>query len=479
MSGSRMARLGGWDDAADEAAGRIAGRLESGAIDRLRYAWVDQHGIVRGKTLFGDRARAALDDGLNIVGTTMLKDTSDMTAWPVFEPGAGFGSRSFEGASDLCLVPDPTTYVELPWSPGTGWVLCQAHLSDGRPAPFDSRALLRRVLAELDARGWQARMGLEVEFHVFRLVDEPPQAAALGRPVAPAVTLLNPGYRLLTEQRFDALEPVIELVRKPLLELGLPIESAEIELGPSQVEFVFSHSPALMAADRMVLFRHATKQILRRHGYLASFMCLPNLPGLMASGWHLHQSLTDARGSNLFAAGPDDGHPLSVLGQSYLGGLLSHAEASCAFSTPTINGYRRFRPNALAPDRICWGRDNRGAMLRVVTGSSPGQTRIENRAGEPAANPYLSFAAQLVAGIDGIDRGADPGEAVDRPYGAELRCLPRSLDGALDALAADPAFARDFGREFIDYYLHVKRAELARFRGEVTPWEHREYFDMV
>ncbi|MEZ5652660.1 MAG: glutamine synthetase family protein [Burkholderiaceae bacterium] len=477
MSNGSCASLGNWDDQAQASAREIRERLERGDLDRIRYAWVDQHGLVRGKTLLDPRARRALDDGLNIVGTTMLKDSSDMTAWPVFEPGAGFGSRDFEGASDLTLVPDPTTFVTLPWSPGTGWVLCEAHLADGRIAPYDTRALLRRVLAMLAKRSWRARMGLEVEFHIFRLLDAPVEPAALGRPVAPPVALLNSGYRLLTEQRFDALEPVIELVRKPLLALGLPIESIEIELGPSQVEFVFSHAEALQAADRMILFRHATKQLLRRHGYLASFMCLPNLPGLMASGWHLHQSLVEADGANLFAAG-DEAHPLSTTGRGYLGGLLAHAAACCSFSTPTVNGYRRFRPNALAPDRVTWGLDNRGAMLRVIRGTKPGETRIENRIGEPAANPYLYFASQIAAGLDGCDRALAPGEPVDRPYAGEHARLPRTLDEALGALDVDEALSKALGRDFIDYHLHIKRAELSRFRAEVSAWEHREYFDM-
>lgn len=477
MKDSRAARLGHWDDEALEAAEAVARRMAGGELDRIRFGWVDHHGLVRGKTLLGERAARAVGDGLNIVGTTMLKDTSDMTAWSVFEPGAGFGSRDFEGAADLTLIPDPRTFVTLPWSPGTGWMLCEAHLADGRVAPFDARAKLRRALECVHGLGQRPRMGLEVEFHIFRLLEAEVQPAALGRPQAPPVALLNSGYRLLTEQRFDALEPVIELLRGPLLEMGLPIESIEIELGPSQVEFVFAHDEALRAADRMILFRNACKQILRRNGYLASFMCQPALPGLMASGWHLHQSVSDAAGRNLFAS-DEPGQPLSATGSAWLAGLLAHARAACAFSTPTINGYRRFKANALAPDRVTWGRDNRGAMLRVVTGDAASATRIENRVGEPAANPYLYFAAQIVAGADGCRRGLTPGDPVDRPYALEHPPLPRSLEEALDALSTDEVMAEGFGRDYIEYHLHIKRAELARFRAEVTAWEHREYFDL-
>ena len=228
----------------------------------------------------------------------------------------------------------------------------------------------------------------------------------------------------------------------------------------------------------MVLLRSAVKQLCRRHGYHATFMSRPQLPNIASSGWHLHQSLVD-RGTraNAFAAGPDDYALLSKVGQAYLAGLLEHARAATVFATPTINGYKRFKPNSLAPDRVAWGIDNRGAMLRTIGTHGDPATRIENRSGEPAANPYLYMASQVAAGLDGIDRDLVPDAATDAPYDAPAPRLPASLIEALDALAEDGLFADRFGPDFVSWYVELKRAEVERFLSTVTDWEQREYFD--
>jgi glutamine synthetase len=169
---------------------------------------------------------------------------------------------------------------------------------------------------------------------------------------------------------------------------------------------------------------------------------------------------------------------LSPAGHRFLAGLLAHARGASAFAAPTINGYKRFQSYSLAPDRAVWGRDNRGAMVRVVGSRHDGSTRLENRVGEPAANPYLYLASQLVAGLDGIERDLDPGPSADEPYESSAEPLPRSLREALDALDQDKQLRAGLGETFVDYYLAIKRAEVARFEQSVTDWEHREYFRM-
>ncbi|MGH1361272.1 MAG: glutamine synthetase family protein [Burkholderiaceae bacterium] len=472
-----------WSEAAHQAAQRIRNRLGAGELSRLRFGWADQHGLVRGKTLHGQRAIDALGQGIGFVGTNLLKDTSDRTTRPVFTHGAGFDSAEFEGAGDVLLVPDPLTFVELPWSAGSGWVQCQAMFPDGRLVPYDTRGILQKSIAEAADQSMKLIVGLEVECHIFKLDDPSLHANDLGWPgQPPRVSAVSQGYRLLSEQRYDRLEPILDLLTEPLLAMGLPIESVEIELGPSQVEFVFAPQDALASADTMLLFRHAAKQIMQRHGYHISFMCRPRLPQAMSSGWHLHQSLVDTRtGANLFGTITDSEPteaPLSATGQAYLAGLLANAPAAAAFTTPTINGYRRYRPNALAPERINWGQDNRGAMIRLIGGGKNPATRLENRVGEPAANPYLSIAAQLVAGLDGIARQSSPPAAAVEPYSDQYELLPRSLDEAVAALAANTMYAESFGPAFIDYYLQLKQFELARFHLEVTDWEQAEYFDL-
>jgi glutamine synthetase len=319
---------------------------------------------------------------------------------------------------------------------------------------------------------------LEIEFHVFRIADPRLRPEDAGQPGAPPeVSLLTTGYQYLTENRYDMIDPVMEILRRDLAPLGLPLRSFEVEFGPSQMEVTLGALPGIESADAMVLFRSAAKQILRRHGYHATFMCRPKLPNVMSSGWHLHQSLRKPGGANAFI--PDkQGADLSALGRQWLAGLLAHARGACALATPTLNGYKRYRPYSLAPDRITWGKENRGALLRVVGGAGDPGTRIENRIGEPAANPYLYFASQIHAGLDGIERKLEPPPAADTPYEAKAEPLPHTLAEALAALREDRYLVEKLGAAFVDYFCRIKEAEIARFNLEVSDWEQREYFEL-
>jgi glutamine synthetase len=443
-------------------------------LKAVRFSFADQHGVLRGKTLSASAAEAAMDRGVTVTSTLLLKDTSHKTVFPAFTPGGGVGMAEMQGAADILMVPDESTFRVLPWAPDTGWFLCDLRFPDGRAVPFSTRTQLQKCLERLEDAGYEFVAGLEVEFHVFKIRDPRLQPADAGQPGNPPdVELLTTGYQLLTEHKYDQLDPVVELLRRNLEELQLPLRSFEIEFGPSQLEFTLAPRTGIAAADAMVLLRSAVKQIARRHGYHATFMCRPKLPNVMSSGWHLHQSLT-RNGLNAFTSDKED---LSETGRQYLAGLMAHARASCAFATPTVNGYKRYRPYSLAPDRIVWGKENRGAMLRVVGGPRDPDSRIENRIGEPAANPYLYFASQIYCGMDGIDRRLALVRPADTPYEAKTDFLPRTLEEALYHLKGDKALRDGFGT-FIDYYCRIKEAEIARFNLEVSDWEHREYFDL-
>jgi glutamine synthetase len=442
-------------------------------LKQVRFSFADQHGVLRGKTLAVSEVQAALKSGIGFPSSLLLKDTSHRTVFPAFTPGGGVGMPDFQGAGDVLMAPDTATFRALPWAPDTGWVLCDLKLQDGRPVPYDTRGLLKAALEKLKPN--ELVCGLEVEFHVFKVVRENLRPEDAGQPgTPPEVALLTTGYQLLTENRHDQLEPVFQIIHRNLSELGLPLRSFETEFGPSQLEVTLAPLPALAAADAMLLFRSAVKQVARRHGYHATFMCRPKLPNLMSSGWHLHQSLSRA-GKNAFASEKED---LSETGKHWLAGLLAHARGACAFSTPTINGYKRYRPYSLAPDRIIWGKENRGALLRLVGGAGNPATRIENRIGEPAANPYLYIASQIWSGLDGLAARPALPRPADTPYEAKAELLPRTLDEALEALRKDKALRAGFGEPFIEYFCRIKEAEIARFNLEVSDWEHREYFDL-
>jgi glutamine synthetase len=447
--------------------------IDAHDLKAVRFSFADQHGVLRGKTLAPGEVAAALERGVTFTSTLLLKDTSHRTVFPAFTPGAGVGIPEMQGAADILMMPDASTFRILPWASDTGWLLCDVQFQDGRPMPYCTRTLLRKALRDLKDHEFVA--GLEIEFHVFRIVDphlRPVDAGQPGQP--PEVELLTTGYQYLTEQRYDLIDPVVEILRTNLEKLGLPLRSYEVEYGPSQFEFTLGAMPGMASADAMILFRSAVKQIARRHGYHASFMCRPKLPNIMSSGWHLHQSLNRA-GRNAFVSEKED---LSEIGKQYLAGLLAHARGAAALWTPTINGYKRYRPYSLAPDRIIWGKENRGALLRVVGGPGDPATRIENRGGEPAANPYLYFASQIYSGLDGIEQRLPLPPSADTPYEAKADFLPRTLSEALEELRKDPVLCEGLGNNFIDYYCRIKAAEIARFNLEVSEWEQREYFDL-
>ncbi|MDH4374736.1 MAG: glutamine synthetase family protein [Ramlibacter sp.] len=501
MSLSFAARAGVQNAERQAAIERVRSQIGSGAIERVRLSWCDVHGTLRSKTLMPAAALKALDAGIGMVSTLMLKDSSDRTAFKVFEPGAGKTPSGFGYANNVVLLPDPASFQMLPWSPGTGWLRCETFFADGRPIAFDTRRVLEQALAQLAAlapQGLSLTCGLEVEFHIYRIDPaaadpqlDPAAAAWPGPAPTPALRLVHPGYRLLSEQWGDMAEAPLRIVQETAQALGLPLTSLEIELGPSQVEAVFEATDALTAADQMVLFRSATTQALRRAGYHATFMCRPPFPNIMSSGWHLHQSLVRlADGGNAFmrdasaeGCGPLDARrELSDLGSHYLAGLLAHARGMSVFCTPTTNGYGRFQPNALAPQSAVWGRDNRGAMLRVIGGPGDPATRIENRIGEPAANPYLYMAAQIHAGLDGITRQLQPPPATDAPYASSAdERLPTSLGEALQALRDDGALAAGFGADFVDYLCQIKGLEVDRQAQAQDPqeWQAREFFGRI
>jgi glutamine synthetase len=478
---SFVEKHGLWSQAQRDAARDVAERIETNGLELVRFAFPDQHGVLRGKTLVAAGAAKAMENGVALTSTMLAKDTSHKSVFPVFSAGGGFGMAEMQGAADVQMVADPTTFQVLPWAPGTGWVLCDLYFGDGRPVPFATRAIYRRIVDRLAERGYDFLAGLEVEFHLFKLVDPRLHPSDAGQPgTPPDVSLLSQGYQYLTEQRFDQMEPAVEIIRRDIQKLGLPLRSVEVEFGPSQCEFTFEPRAGVEAADLMILFRSAVKQIARRNGMHATFMCRPKIPNVMSSGWHLHQSLrARADGSNSFVA-RDGASLLSDLGRHWLGGLLAHARASSLFTTPTLNGYRRYRAFSLAPDRAIWGKDNRGVMIRVIGGAGDPATHLENRIGEPAANPYLYMASQILAGLDGVDHKLDPGPGADAPYETSAPLLPTSLGEALDALQSDEFFRGEnaFGKGFVDYLAHIKRAELARFNADVSEWEQREYFDL-
>lgn len=497
-----VARHGLWSDAQREATAELDPVLDR--LDLVRVVYGDPHGLVRSKTLTIPAFRTVLGNGMDASPGPFVFDTGHAVAIDFFAPGAGIGVDELTGAGDFILVPDPVTFRVLPHQEAAiGWVIADEYLRTGTSHPLASRAVLKRQVGRLVARSLDLVIGLEIEWTLTRFTDggRPKAVGGFGiQGEPPAVSPVNVGYQFNLDLYTDQLLPVIARLARAYQEVGLPLRTIEHESGPGQLECTFSPMSGLAAADAVLLIRSLTKQVCARLGYHASFMALPSLPGLDPNGWHLHQSLYDlGRGCNAFASKED---LLSETGRRYLGGLLEHAAGVSMLCVPTVNGYQRLNGQfSLSPDRIVWSVENRGSYLRVLGGAGDTATHIENRVGEPCANPYLYLAAQAAAGLDGLERGLEPGTAVADPHSADAAPLPSSLGEALDAFESSDLCRRVLGDPLRRALAQLKHSEWTRYqkraaeRGTgrcppappaggatpvtpVTAWEQREYFEI-
>ena len=317
-----------WDEDQNKSAMSILKRIQDLGLESIRLSFADQHGLLRGKSILVAELESILSSGCSMTSTLLLKDTSNRTVFPIWEQGAGMNASQFNGAGDMIMVPDPKTFKVLPWSKKTGWFLCDIYFPNGDPIPFSSRRLCSQAVDALSNLGYEYLSGIEIEFHIFKTTDPKLGFQDSAMPgTAPEVAPLAHGFQYLSEVRLDELEPAIDLIREGALALDLPLRTVEIEFGPSQVEFTFSPLVGKESADLMLLFRSAAKQICKRSGYHASFMCRPGLHNVFASGWHLHQSLVNrSDGKNAFAS-DKQGFLLSDVGNQFVAGILKNADA--------------------------------------------------------------------------------------------------------------------------------------------------------
>jgi glutamine synthetase len=481
---SFVAEFGLWDERQAAAAEQIEVELDD--VDLVRVVYCDPHGLARSKTVPAAVFRTILHNGMDFSAGPFLFDTGHAVAVDYLSD-PGLGIDEILGGGDFVLVPDPRTFQVLPHAePRTAWVLGDEFLRDGSRHPLASRDTLRRVCAEYAKRDLAPVIGLEIEWYLTRLLDGPPGNAGNGfglQGPAPSVQAMNAGYQFNLDSFYDSVAMVADPLAAMLMALGLPLRTMEHESGPGQLETTFSPMLAMDAADAMVLFRTMLKQTCARRGYHASFMALPRVENFDPSGWHLHQSVASTKtNSNMFEVGGNASDTISHECEAYIHGLLSGVREFCLLSVPTINGYRRLDPKfTMSPTSANWRFEDRSAMIRVLSGD--GSTHIENRIGEPCANPYLTMASQLSAGLDGLDGLiAETPEADSGQYPP----LPQSLHEALAAFRGSERAERLLGLPLKTCLVKMKESEVSRFdawcaaenppAGEVTEWEQREYF---
>ncbi len=433
-------------------------RVAALGIDVVRVSFPDLIGTDRARDVLLDHLPTAIEHGLAFCRA--VHHTSPRG--DVVPVAGGLDA----GLPDVAVRPDPTTLVPLPWEPGVAW--CLGDVIDpatGAPAPESPRELLRGVMSRCTARGLLPVVGPELEYF---LCEPAPGTLTGWQRYAEA-----PGNVYTAGRRGD---PDAHLTRalRYLRDLGVGAFAGNHEFCSGQFEINLHHSEALDAADRAFRFKSAIKEIARTEGRLATFMAKPfNDEG--GSGFHLHISCTDSNGRNAFDD-PAGTYGLSATARHAIAGVLAHAPALAAMLNPTINSYKRFGPDTLAPWLIDWGMDNRSAMVRIPPERGAG-ARFELRLGDASANPYLAIAATAAAMLLGIDEGAEPPAPLEG-YGYDATkspVLPMTLPAALDALERDSALTGLLGTAFTTSYLTYKRNEIERFHRHVTDWEFTEY----
>ena len=398
----------------------------------------------------------------------------------VLEEGMGFDGSSIEGfarvqESDMIAMPDPSTFAILPSMPENGRtarMFCDILQPDGQPYAGDPRYALKRTLAKAAGLGYTMYVGPELEFFYFK--DS-----------AHTDVLDRGGYFDLTS--LDVSTSVRRDTVSALEEVGIEVEFAHHECGPSQHEIDLRYKDALTMADSVMTYRLLVKEVANAHGIHATFMPKP-LYGEAGSGMHVHQSLFEGERNAFFD--PRDSYHLSRVCKAYVAGLLQYAREMCLVTNQWVNSYKRLVPGYEAPIYCCWARRNRSALVRVPM-YKPGKekaTRVEMRNPDPAANPYLAFAAMLAAGLKGIERHIElPTEATDNIYemsakeriSAGIRSLPGDIEGAIIAFENSEFMRETLGDHIYEYLIRNKRAEWDSYRALVTSWEVDRYLEIL
>jgi glutamine synthetase len=439
-----------------QAPDEVLASLRDQGIDVIRVCYSDMIGVDRGRDVLIDELPAALGHGLPFC-RAIFHTSPQGDVVPV---AGGLDA----GLPDVLVRPDLATLAPLPWEPGTAWALGDVTTPDGDPHPESPRAVLRQVEALLAGHGIRVVVGPELEYFLLEADD----SERGWRRYADA-----PGNVYVVGAKGDPRRHLIRTLRT-LRDAGLRVTAANHEFCGGQFEVNLTHSAALDAADRSFRLKSAIQEIARLDGLMATFMAKPfNNEG--GSGFHLHVSLTDEAGRNVFGD-PGGEHGLSKTGRQAIAGVLAHAGALAALLNPTINSYKRFGPDTLAPWLIDWGLDNRSALVRIPPERGDG-ARMEVRLGDATANPYLAIAATLAAVYLGIRDALEPPPVLEG-YGydpARARLLPQRLPDALDALEADGDLRGVLGDEFCRSFLAYKRNEVERFERHVTDWEFTEY----
>ncbi len=430
------------------------------AQHHVRYVlaqFVDIYGVAKSKSVPVDHLEDIVTDGVGFAG------------------GGVFGMRLAPHEPEYMVTGDLSTLTLLPWAPGYARMMGTGMVA-GKPHPVDTRNILAAQTARLAERGWTLQTGIEPEFSLLRRTED-----GSVEPLDSTDSLQKPAYdyRGLSRAR-----TFLERVTESLQALGIDVYQIDHEDANGQYEINFKYADAMTSADRIILFKMAASEIAHELGGICSFMPKPK-SSMTGNGMHIHCSITDADGVNLFHDRSDpNGMGLSQLAYHFTAGILAHAKPLTALLAPSVNSYKRLvigrtaSGTTWAPVFVAYGDNNRTAMVRIPYG------RIELRVGDSGMNPYLAQAALIAAGLDGIDRRLDPGPPQNINFYAlspaeiaerKIEVLPQSLSEAIGALSASELFKTALGADFIDEFISLKRDEWTDYHRHVSDWEVKRY----
>ena len=433
-------------------------------IHQIEAFFADLSGVIRGKRYGAEDLEKLLGEGVALPGSVFLLDSQGEC-----HDAAGRGFS--DGDPDAPARAVPGTLQPVPWAPDLGQVLLTFDDDDGSPYPFDPRNVLARTAARVTAMGYRPAVALELEFY---LIDrERLGAGAPQPPVSPKSGRRLAGTQVYGLSDVDDFAVLLEDMRQACHAQDVPVGPISAEYAPGQFEINLHHvEDPILAADHAVLLKRIVKSMARQHGVEATFMAKPYLE-TAGSGLHMHLSLLDARGRNIFDGGKSGPHSREMLWA--MGGILDLLPEAMALLAPNANSYRRFQPNIYVPVGRSWAPENRSVALRIPRGG-PEARRFEHRVGGADANPYLALATVLAGLHHGLTNRIDPPPPAQGNAGAEIDpAMPLRLRAALDRLEDSAAYRDYLGADFVEAYVACKRAEQDAFESAISSREYDWY----
>jgi len=425
-------------------------------VEFIRLQFTNLHGVLKNVAITANQLEKVLDNGC------------------LFDVSAIDGVRRVTG-SERVLVPDYSTFEIFPWRPQQGKVarlLCEVHLPEGRPSEVGPRYILRRTIATAAELGYTFEVGPECEFFLFE-TDENTNPTV--------ITHEQAGY--FDVGPLDEGENARRDIVMNLEDMGFEVEASHHEAAPAQHEIDLAYGEALEVADSIITFKLAVRTLAKRHGLHATFMPKPR-NDVNGSGMHINMSLKKD-GVNVFSD-PSDENGLSKEAYWFIGGIMKHLPGMAPITNPLVNSYKRLIPGYEAPVYVAWSAKNRNQMIRIPARMTGTSTRIELRSPDSSANPYLTIAMLLAAGLDGIKNKIEPPKAVDADINAMtdeervalgIKKLPGTLIEALDEFKKDPFIKESLGEAAYEKYLIIKEKEWNDYNTKVSEWELKEYLN--